>query len=419
MKIRNLFNFEADGETGGSLAVLKSLGEEMVGVSRATKTITEDILALKADVKKVSGDAAITVDKTNAELALIRESLKETHGGKSGVDDAMHQVSKFITAVCQHRKTGKCSDASMSEIVEKAAVNFATINTGAGTAGYLMPELLMPGMLELTDVYGNLYPLLNKMTLQPGQKTRIVAESVRPVAKWRTVQSTASLTEEDTPAAFGDNSITTEILYVLQYASNELIANPSVGFGAIMTGMALRALTKKVEVDFLGGVTGADACPSASMVATATDQGTIASATFANIGSFLEDALDDDETAAESGEKVIFMHPRNILSLALQPVGVNELTGMLVWGDPRKGIPATILGYQLVSHPGCKNQATSAKNVFLFNPKNCFLGESASFSIDFSEHVAFVSNRTAMRFSNHFDWAIPIAAECHRQIITA
>jgi HK97 family phage major capsid protein len=388
-------------------------------MARQTKAIGEELHILKDDLKRVSADQAITSEKINAELALVRESLKESHGGKSGVDDAMNIMSKFITAVAQHRKTGKCADPTMTEMVEKAAVNFATVNAGAGTAGYLMPELLMPGLVELTDVYGNLYPLLNKITVNPGQKMRIVAESARPTAKWRTVQSATDLTEEDTPAAFGDNSILTEIIYVYQKVSNELIANPSVGFGAIMTGMALRAITKKVESDFLGGVTGADACPSASMIASATVQPAIASATFANIGTFLEDSLDDDETASESGEKSIFMHPRNILSLALQPVGVNELTGMLVWGDPRKGIPATILGYQLVSHPGCKNQATAAKNILLFNPKTCFLGESASFSIDFSEHVLFASNRTAMRFSNHFDWAIPITSECHSAIVTA
>ena len=248
--------------------------------------------------------------------------------------------------------------------------------------------------------------------------------TTQPILPWVSASPRTTFSQsEPTPASFADYNIVTEILYVLQTASNELMQNPSVGFGAILASMALRSLLRKLEADIIGGTTGSDACPSAAMIPVITttstnDQGTVANATIATVGGFLADCIADNSYASDTAGNTLFMHPSNVLSLALQSVSDTNLPGALVWGDARKGIPPTLLGYRLISTPACVRQSTTAKWMLLFDPKNVFLGEDAAFSVDFSEHVYFHFNSTALRFANHYDWCFPMPLEIHGKIIT-
>jgi HK97 family phage major capsid protein len=200
---------------------------------------------------------------------------------------------------------------------------------------------------------------------------------------------------------------------VYELMANELVNNPYISFAAMSAVEGAKAVTRKLEYDMLA----AASSPHAGVVAASTAQTTMASATFALIGAFLKECIADNAYAINPTNNCLFLHPRDAITLALQAVGATELTGMLVWGDPRRGIPTTLLGYEVVIHPGCNNGTNNY--AFLGDPKNIILAEAPSYMIDFSDQVGFLKFQTAMRVGSHYDYIVKQTTEWHRAIVTA
>jgi HK97 family phage major capsid protein len=369
---------------------------------------------LEAEVQKSHGDLELVKAQAAAEIEVVKAALADTHGGKSGAGDFLNELAKAVRGVFSVQKLHRQSDEvfkngqKVSEVV-KAAATFDT--TTAATAGNLLPTIVQPGIKELMDIYGNLYPRVTKIRVPAGQALRVNYDSANPVAAWRATQGGA-MTEEATPMAFGTDTITTQLLYVYLTIANELMTNPAIDFGAVAAVRGIRACVRKLEYDMLA----AASAPSAGVVAASTSQTTMGSATFALVNTFLKECAADNAWAIDYSN-AFFMHPRDVLTLAAQPVGASELTGMLVWGDPRRGIPTTLMGHEVIVHPGCNNGTNNY--IFLGDPSNIFLGESGGFGVDFSDQVGFKDFETAMRVYGHFDWSVMQTGQWHRAIVTA
>ena len=369
---------------------------------------------LEAEVQKSQGDLELVKTQAAAEIEVIKAALKESHGGESGAGDFINELAKAVRGVFSEQKLRRPSaevfkNGQKVADVMKAAATFDT--TTAATAGNLLPTVVQPGIVELLDTYGNLYPRVTKIMVPAGQALRVNYDSANPVAAWRSTQGGA-MTEEATPMAFGTDTITTQLLYVYQTISNELMTNPSINFSAVAAVRGIRACVRKLEYDMLA----AASAPSAGVVAASTAQTTMASATFALVNTFLKECAADNAYAIDYSN-AFFMHPRDVLTLAAQAVGASELTGMLVWGDPRRGIPTTLLGHEVIVHPGCNNGSNNY--IFLGDPSNIFLGESGGFGVDFSDQVGFKDFETAMRVYGHFDWSVMQTSQWHRAVVTA
>ena len=423
MKDLSLFRFEPPIDDGGA-TTLEQVAEKVIHIAANQKslheTVNNTLLPLPEMIKAMKADNEALTARMDAETKAIKAALKESHGGNSGAEDWLNMVGKAMIGLAQKKRHGSVdssitfkSGVNLAEFVQKAAATFDT--TTNATAAYLLPEILMPGFIELGDIYGNLWPLLTKFTAPMGQKVHISPQTARPVARYRTTQGGA-MTEEDTPMSFGRNTITTELVYVYLTIANEMLNATGIGFAAIATAESLRAINRLNEYNIMAG-TDSGGAPSDGVIAVATDQGTMASATFANVVGFLQDAMADNEVAADPTRNTLFMTPQDALALASQAVGTSELTGMLVWGNPRQGIPTTLLGYPVVSHPGCYNG--TSKHMLLGDPRRIFVGEDASYGVDFSEHVKFGDYETALRIVNHVDWVIPQTTEWHKVVVTA
>jgi HK97 family phage major capsid protein len=378
---------------------------------------------LEAEVQKSHGDLELVKAQAAAEMAVLKATLQGSYG-KSGAEDFQQDLDKFLRGAFMAQKHNKRSSevfsngANVGEQVEKTAHQFTT--TDATFAGNLLPTILMPGIREVMDVYGNLYPRLTRFTLPAGQSARVNSEGVRPVAAFRATQST-DMTEEPTGATYLTDTLVTQLVYVYQRMSNELMANPNVNFGSISAMAAIKAIVRLVEGYVLNlasdapskGVIGLTAGGGSGQTFSQT---TISTFSFAGLVAFLKECVADNTYAIDPGNK-IFLHPRDVLTLATQAVGTGELTGMLVWGDPRKGIPTTLLGYEVIVHPGCYNGTNNY--ILLGDPAAIYLAETGQFGVDFSDQVGFKAFETAMRVYSHMDWSIMQPNEWHKAILTA
>jgi len=296
------------------------------------------------------------------------------------------------------------------EVLQKAAATFTT--TTDATAGYLFDDIMKPGITELGTVYGNFYPLVGKMKAPPGIGVLINEEAVDPVAAWRAAQGGA-MTEEPTPMSWGQDTVTSILMYVWITIANETLANPSVNFSALAVVRMMKAMGQKLEYGMIAGTTG-DGEPSDGIIADATAQTTAASMTYALLIAFLQECIADDATAEDTSTKKIFMSRFDALTLAAEK-GVAG--GALTFGTGSAGIPDTILGYDLVTHPACNNG--TAKHILLGDPSMITLVEDPSFGVDISPHIAFTNNASVLRVINHYDWNLGILAKWHKAIVTA
>lgn len=396
--------------------VLQKVLDEINKVHDTGKENHGEIVALKAKADQLERDMAKVEEKAAAHLDLVKAALSESHGGPTGAADWLNETAKWIRGVHAIQKLHQeptetfKNGAKVADVI-KATTEFTT-TTGA-TAGYLIPTLLRPGFVELKDIYGNLYPRVTKFNSPAGQSVTVNDQSGNPTALWQSAQNAALTQNDPNTHTYNDDTLVPKLLYVVEKMANELINNPSINFAAMAAVQAAKAVNRKLEYDMLA----AASSPHAGVVAASTAQTTMASATFALTGAFLKECIADNAYAVDSTRNCLFLHPRDAITLALQAVGATELTGMLVWGDPRRGIPTTLLGYEVIIHPGCNNGSNNY--MFLGDPANIILAEGPSYMIDFSDQVGFLNFQTAMRVGNHYDYIVKQTTEWHRAVVTA
>lgn len=405
------------------------LGSQLESIVKSDEKRQETINELKAGYTTISENLDVEVGKARKDIAAIKQALTAQHG-KSGGEDWLHEMAKFLTSVfCSKHgmrvpESARMSDGTKLDDLavenEKAAADFTTGSSAAPYAGYLLPEILRPGVIELKDIYGNLYPKLTTFQTPAGVNVHMPKDAASPAAVYRVAGQVATMGEEATPMTFGRGTINTMLIGRYIQIANELLNNPSVGFGAVATVRMLRAILKGTEKGVLQGDAGVDAPSDGLLIdSSVNDQGNIATATFANVVSFLQACITDDNSASDARGKTILMDPSSLLSLASEAVGDSELTGMLVWGNPRTGAPTTLLGYEIMSHP---SMVVSAQPyIGLADLSNIFLGEDPSFTVDINPWLkdGFVENASWLRVFTHNDWELGQPGEMHYATIGA
>ena len=417
---------------------LAELGQKMADIGAGQEKIDETLSEIKGGFDTIKGDMDLAVGRMGKEMELIKSGLGQKLG-LSGRDDFFNETAKFLAAV-HHKAMNKGVDTpdslSLSNGVklddlaidhngQKAAADFTTGTAGSPFAGFLIPEILRPGIIELKDIIGNIIPRLTAVTVPAGANVRIPRETAKPTATWRAVENVA-ITEEATPYAFTRDTLNTTLLGTYIQISNELISNPSINFGAVATARLIRGIMRKLEDSVLQGnqAAGATDPPTDGILidANVNDQGTYASATFALVVSFLQDAIADNEVAFDPSMNQIIMTPSDLLALASEAVGATELTGMLVWGDPRRGIPTTLLGYEVIAHPSMQvSTGSGSKRIALGDLASITLGQNSAFAVDINPwlETAYKENSSWLRVFNHYDYSLGQPSQWHKGAFTA
>jgi HK97 family phage major capsid protein len=410
------FDAPTDDGGDGSLAIIKQVGAKVDKMAEASEASSAKVEEIAEELATAKVDSEKDLKAMANQVAQVRRDLSKIYGA-SGADDYLMELSKFLGALYCAKNgmkipEGQIAGEDIQDLVQKAAVDFTT--TTAATAGYLLPSMLLPGITMLKDLYGNFYPEVTKITGTPGQSLLLNADAARPVASWRGAQAT-TIVHEATPMSFGQDTMVSELLGTYITIANELLMAPGVNFGGVSTVRMLKAILTKLEFGLIAGTTGGGE-PSDGIIADATDQGTIASMTFALLGTFLKGCITVNDYAYNTQDNAIIMTPYDAISLAMEQGGS---PGALVWGNALAGVPTTLMGYRLIVHPAANNG--SNKHILLGDPKAISLIESASFSVDISGEAgdSFIHNESILRAFNHYDWNLGQASEWHKAIVTA
>jgi HK97 family phage major capsid protein len=416
-RMRNLFMFDADGDAGGGdMEALKTLGTKMGQSIEDTKELSKKVDEVANQIATLSADTDADIKKLATDSAKTQQHLAKAYG-KSGAEDWLNQMVKFLQGVYSVKKgmvtpEGDIYGEAIKDLVGKAAADFTT--TTSATAGYLLPDVLLPGITDLKDLYGSLYPLVTKVKAPAGQSIKINSDAAHPVAAWRGTQLT-TITEEATPMSFGQDTMVSELLGSYIQIANELLMAPGVNFSAVATTRMLRAIMVKLEFGIISGTTGGGE-PSDGIIADATDQGTIASLTWATLITFLKACLTDNDWAYDTGANTIILTPYDAMALAME---LGAAQGAMIWGDSQNGVPGKLMGYNVLVHPAANNG--TSKHILLGDLSTITLIEDSSFGVDISEHAgtAFVENASLLRCFNHYDWNLGQTAEWHKAVVTA
>lgn len=407
--------YDADGDGGGAGEATKALAVEMAKVIKTNSDLVAKVDTLANDLVEAKADTEKSARKT-AEQAVLTEQLLAVRHGKKGAQDVLMDFSKFIAGAYRAKNGLTIPDdwtidgQKVKALVEKALVDFTT--TTDATAGFLVPDILMPEIRELKDIYGTFIGQVTEITAPAGVSVKFNADAARPVAAFRAQQG-ALIPEESTPMSFAQDSVVSELLGTHITIANEMLNAPGGNFSAVSTVRLMHAIVTNAEFGMIAGTTGAG-YPSDGILADATAQTTLATMTFANLVTFLQECLADNEYSFNTQANKIFMTPGDLLALAGE-----SLAGALVWGKPEEGIPTRLLGYEMVTHPSFNNG--SAKHVVLGDPKSISLVNDGKFSIDISPHAgtSFVDNSSILRAFNHYDWNLGHVTEWHKAVITA
>lgn len=395
-------------ETAGVLAkVLAEVEKVSAGTHANAAELTElkvKSAMLEGQLAKAQGDLALVQEKASAELAIVKAALSETHGGPSGATDWVNESAKWVRGVYSEQKLRQPSTETfkngdrVSDAINKVVTNFTT-TTGA-SAGYLLPTLLRPGIIELQSVYGNLYPRVTRFNSPPGQSVTVNHRVGSSTMTWRVAQNVGMGQNDPNTHLYGTDTLIPSLAYVYEVVSNEMLTNPDINFGAVMLTDAVRAVNKGLEIALMS----AASVPHAGITAAAYGLTTRASATLALLGAFVKEAIAANPWMGDTTRNKIFLHPRDAITLGLQAVSDSNLPGMLVWGDPRLGHPSTLFGYELIVHPSCA--IGGVYSAVIGNPEDVILAEGPSYMADFSDQIKFAEFSTAMRVGNHYDFVV-------------
>lgn len=388
--------------------ILTDLAGDVKAVAQEVEELKSgyaDFKEARAELSDLAAKAGATSEQLDNLTRDVMEyrKLAERQFGKSGGLDFREEFSKWIKAVYHIQKNKK-----MPAYLEKAAADYVGDTDAQG--GYFVPELLKPGIIPLTEVHGTLFPYLDKIIIPPGQDVVVPHDSTLPTMTWRcgsTAQGTAG-TEEAGPIAFGADTLNSKWLHDYVKFANELLQTAAIRVADAFAVRMISKGTRAMEYGVLQGDDSGDAYPHDGVFVASgvNDQTDLATPTFANVCTFLSEAIDPstgNEGAADQGGNQLVTTPGAALKLATEAVGSSELTGMLVWGDPRKGIPSKLLGYDFIPHPG----AYETNHRIAIGPfQKVVLGWTGNFKVDFNAVSGWTSNETWMMVSTHADYVL-------------
>lgn len=416
--MRQFFQAPGDQPGGGDttakvLDLATKSHENAAAALEATKANTEEIAKTAAAVEEAKADLERAETAFGHKIGELR-TLLETQHGPSGAQDWFNVAGKWLRGAYHHKRTGVVpSDCKIEGYDFQKAVADFTTSTSA-TAGYTVPDLMLPGILAGKDIYGQLIPRCYRLTVPGGQTMKVPAESTTASGFWRKTQG-AAMSEDE--FVYAQGSVNPVLVGSYIKAANELLEVPGTGFAENAIKQMLRAIVKKEETGMVQGDSDAlgtalDPPSDGILVDTGvTDQTNISASTLAALVTFISESVADNDELLDTGEAVLLLHPSKVMALAAQAISATNLPGALTWADARNGIPGKILGYDYIMHHATLVSATYW--AAMFRPMDIVYANSGKIAVDFNDRgdTAWTSNETWIRVMTHTDWALPRAAK--------
>jgi len=378
--------------------------EKAVGAFDGT---TEKIAEFETKFQELDTRLDANHTEVAEETKKLRDFLRAQHG-ESGAKDWLMSFNDFIRGVYHTRRYGKLPE----DIQSKAAVD-PFDSTTAATAGYLVPEELLPGIIAMQDLYGQLYPRLTKITVPPGRTIKINQDAALPAASWRAAQG-ETIVHEATPMSFGQDSLSTELIGTYIKIANELLDQPGVNFAAVAASRMIAAVVKAIEIGVLQGVDTTEPSDGILVDGNTTDDSgtTIAANTLAGYATWIEAAVAGHDIVYDTSQYQLFVTPGKKVNLMAQSISATNLPGALAWGDARAGAPDRLFGYEFIAHPAMTYSA--APYAALVMTSMITLAETGRFSVDINSlGTGWTDNESWLRVFTHADWSLGIAAYHH------
>jgi HK97 family phage major capsid protein len=397
--------------------MITQLGDQIKGVAadlEKMRTTADDVEKAKADLSVLAERSNATAEQLDVlakDVAQYRK-MAESSFGKSGGVDFRQEFSRFIQAAYWQQKRGTLPDHL------KTAADYVTTTDAQG--GYFVPDILMPTIREITETHGQLWPYFMKITVPPGKAIDCPYDSTLPTMTWRVSQG-GEATQDAGPIAFGADNLRPVLLADYVKFANELLQSADIN---IADAFAMRMISKGVRAIETGVLIGDEdsSHPSDGIIQDAGDGGTVntetalATPTFANVATFVGEAIDAIEGAADRGEYQFITTDAVATVLASEAVGSSELTGMLTWGDPRRGVPGSIMGYDFLTHPSCKS---TTNRVVLAPLRKVVVAWSGSWIVDFNAFSGWTHNETWMMVKTHADYGLGNKGEITQAVVTS
>ena len=415
------------------------MDEQIKGLADDVKSVAARLDAIPNidEIQKSMAEskaAAEAAQKTAAELGVMSNDLNGIrkmleHGlGASGAQDFDHELNSFVKAV-YHAKRGM----RMPDWLSKAAHDYVTDIDARG--GYLVPRLLANEITKLTLVHGQVWPLVNKVTIPAGVQFTVPWESVLSTATWRhggagTAQGTAG-TEVDPGVEWGADVLAPKWLHGIKWISNEAMTAPGISIPQNLAMQLVAQIIRGIERAIIAGYRGTPTAatgrnaPSHGLLynGSVQSQSAAATVTLALIDKFIGECLDDHEGSADTQENYL---------LTTHAVG-HQLKSTLTqqgldWGNVARGTYERLRGYQFVMNPFVtRAQPTAVRNHIILSPLGKItVGWSGQIVIDFNDRaigattaVGWTANETGLLVGTHADYGLGNPAMHHKAVFTA
>ncbi|HOX27465.1 MAG TPA: phage major capsid protein [Candidatus Krumholzibacteria bacterium] len=412
--------------------IITDLATQVKGVAtdvealKAAKMVNPDELAkARSDMEALAERHKATAAQLDAVARDVAEFRKmaQNEYGKSGAVDYSVEFGKFIQAA-YHTKINK--DKPLPDHL-KAVADYVTTTDAQG--GIFVPTLLDPMVRRIIEIHGRMWPYTRKIIVPAGQLIEVPFDSTLPTMTWRASQGTA-LTEDAGPIAVGDDDLRPVLLADYVAIANELLGSAVINIGEFFATRMISKGIRAIEKGFLlgnttttgphnGVITLADAGSSGSPF-----EGTaLATPTFALMAGFIAECNASFEGSGDTSAYQLVTTQAVANKLAAQAVGASELTGMLVWGSPRDGIPSRLMGYDLVISPHC---VSTTNRVVMINLSNVVVAWTGGFAVDFNPYGyasatagGWGSNETLMKVQTHADYGLGNLTQIGEAVVTA
>lgn len=399
----------------GFEAKLGAIGASMPNADEVKKALTD----LKEQAEK-TGQVDLAVAKLETKVAELRAMLQSEHG-KSGQQDWSNMLGKWICGAYMHRATGRVpEELKISGYDYDAPLTKGyTVGTGA-TMGYLVPPLVLPGIIAMRQVTGAIMSKVTKITMPPLGTMRVNSDDVLPTVGW---VSEGSAVSEVTTAAVSTDTVTPKMVGGYVTAQNELLQYPGIGWADQMAVRFMTAIIRAEEYGMIGGTTGASYPSDGVVPAISAVSGTpgvltaLATATVQNVIGFIGAAVAVQNYASDVLSNCLFLSPARYFALAGQAVGTN-VGAALAWANPTAGIPPRFLGYETIMATGCLLSTTHS--IVLGDPRSIQFANSGEIMVNFNPYPSgWAANQSLMGVWTHSDWSIGAPRMWFKATITA
>ena len=372
-------------------------------------TLPEDVEAAKADLETQAATIKTTSDQLGVmvnDLAEFKANLKHDLG-KSGADDWRQEFSKFVKAVYHEQKRLRTP-----EWLEKAVADYVTDVDAQG--GYLVPTLVADQVTKLTLRHGQIWPLVNKVTVPAGQQIKFPWESTLASVAYRATGHGGAGTEIDPAVVWGADTLRPTWINGYAKIANEAMTTPGVSIPDNIAQQLMGQIVRGIEHGIILGDDSSSAQPhDGILVATSVNSQTdMATVTMALVATFIAECIADHEGSGDTAENYLVTTD----AAAYQLKSGASATGTNAWGDPTQDRPPVFNGYRMITSP----HSISTTHRMIMSPLGKItVGWSGQFSVSFNESLGWASNETWLMVSTHADHALGNPDMHHKAVFTA